>query len=121
MYTHSLVIISVVLLQLQHLSDVLIKGVSILQSTYEDKEVVVMYCEGILEHFFSKHLSVYDEADMQWFFNFLANPNHDTIRSAISSDVAKFFLKRILTVQKSSSVRNFLRLFDDRVSAQLLR
>jgi hypothetical protein len=89
------------------------KGISILQTPHVDEAVIVMYCEGVLEHFFSKHLSVYNEADVQWYFNFLANPKHDTMKSAISSDVAKFFLKRILTIQKPSSGRN------DRVSSSI--
>lgn len=81
-----------------------------------DKAVIVMYCEGILEHFFSKHLSSYDEVDVQWYLDFIANPNHNSIKSAISSDTAKFFLKRILTVQNPSSEGNILCLFHDRVS-----
>jgi hypothetical protein len=74
-----------------------------------------MYCEGILEHFFSKHLSAYFEGDMQWYLNFLAKPNPSII-GYISSDVAKFFLKRVLTIHEASSAENILRLFDDEVS-----
>lgn len=75
-----------------------------------------MYCEGILEHFFSKHLSYYNEDDIKWYFNFLADPTHLLLKSTlITSDIAKFFLKRILTVKKPASQQNILCLFEDKV------
>ena len=99
------------------------EGAAIIDELNGDGNVVAMFSEGVLEHFFSEHIKTYEKEDMEWYIITLSKPDDisgsEISHTVLNQGVAKFYLRRILTIKSSCSPDNILCLFEDEVYKSL--
>lgn len=89
----------------------LVEGIHIIEEVSQDeKGVICMFSEGVLEHYFSEYIKEYNTTDVKWYLR-----NFKDREVELNRSIAIFFLKRILTTKCSFSPDNVLCLFEDQV------